>query len=334
MARDLQRSIFLAFVALSLISMSMNAAGVSAQDEQLGSCTASSAPFIQVTNASELEDALANAQPGDHIFLADGTYKGLFVAEHDGAADNRIWLCGARNANIDGGDFEDGYALHVTADYWLIEGITITNALKGVMLDDADHNVLDGIAVHAIGHEEVHFRTHSSDNVIKNSDIYDTGLKKEKFGEGVYIGSAVSNWERYTDGDPDKSDRNKVIGNHIWNTTSENIDIKEGTSNGIVDGNILDGSKLTGADSWVDLKGSYYVVTGNTGTNSPEDGFQTHVINNLDWGKHNTFDHNIAEGNGEGFGFYVHDPDTSDNTVLCNNDVTAAEKGFANVECI
>jgi hypothetical protein len=105
--------------------------GVSAQDEPLGSCVASSSPFVEVTTADELEAALAVAKPGSHIFLADGTYEGTFVAERDGAEDNRIWLCGTRNAVIDGGDFEDGYALHVPADYWTIHVITVTNALKG-----------------------------------------------------------------------------------------------------------------------------------------------------------------------------------------------------------
>jgi Right handed beta helix region len=332
MAHDLLRSFMTAFAVLALLLIP-SSVDASSQDQGSRACPFAGDRKVDVASVAELEAALADAQPGDRIQLADVTYEGTFVAEHDGTIEQHIWLCGTRNAIIDGGDFEDGYALHLTADYWIIQGITITNALKGVMLDGANRNVLDSIAVHAIGHEGVHFRTHSSDNIITNSEIYDTGLKKEKFGEGVYIGSAVSNWERYTDGKPDESDRNMVLRNHIWNTTAENIDIKEGTSNGIIDGNILDGSKLTGADSWIDVKGNFYVVIGNTGTNSPEDGFQTHVINNLDWGRHNSFDRNIAEVNGDGFGFYIHDPETSGNTVFCNNEVTAAGKGFANVEC-
>jgi hypothetical protein len=298
-----------------------------------GGCPTDHARRIDVTNAAELEAALANVQPGDLIQLADGVYDGIFVAERSGTAEARIALCGSRNAVIDGGDFGNGYAFHLTGDYWTIHGITVSNALKGVMLDDASFTLLDQIVVHTIGHEAVHFRTHSTDNVIQDSDIHDTGLKRDKFGEGVYIGSAVSNWERYTDGEPDRSDRNQVLRNRIWNTTSEHIDIKEGTEGGLIEGNSFDGSTLSGADSWVDVKGNGYLIRGNVGVNSPADGFQTHVINDMEWGRDNVFEENVAEVNGDGFGFYIHDAETSNNTVRCSNQVDGAASGFANVEC-
>jgi hypothetical protein len=53
----------------------------------------------------------------------------------------------------------------------------------------------------------------------------------------------------------------------------------------------------------------------------------------MDWGKHNRFENNTATVNGDGYGFYIHDPETSDNTVLCNNVVNGAAKGFANQDC-
>jgi hypothetical protein len=296
-------------------------------------CRSGYARRVDVGNAAELAAALADARPGDLIHFADGTYPGTFVAAGSGTADARIALCGTRDAVIDGGDVGNGYALHVTGDYWTIDGLTITNALKGLMLDGANFDVLEQLAVHTIGHEAVHFRTNSADNVIQDSEISDTGLKKAKFGEGVYIGSAVSNWGKYTNGEADRSDRNQVLRNRIWNTSAENIDVKEGTTGGLIEGNVLDGSKLTGADSWIDLKGNGYLIRGNTGTNSPFDGYQTHVINDLPWGRDNVFDQNVAQVKGSGYGFYVHDPERSHNTVRCTNRVTGAAKGFATVEC-
>jgi hypothetical protein len=75
------------------------------------------------------------------------------------------------------------------------------------------------------------------------------------------------------------------------------------------------------------------VIRGNTGTNSPTDGFQTHVINNMDWGRDNLFEANVAKVNGSGYGFYIHPPETAINAVMCNNQVSSADKGYANVDC-
>jgi len=287
---------------------------------------------VAVTDAAGLTAALADAQPGDRISLADGTYPGNFVAAVDATSDASIALCGSRSAVIDGGDWgASGYALHLTGDYWTVSSITVTNAQKGVMADSVNGVVLDGIEVHTIGHEAVHFRTHSTDNVIQHSDIHDTGLDNEKFGEGVYLGTAVSNWPKYTNGEPDRSDRNQVLANRIWNTSSESIDIKEGTEGGLIAGNTFDGSQLSGADSWVDVKGNGYLIVDNNGTSSPQDGFQTHVIDDMEWGRNNVFARNTAIVNGAGVGFYIHQPEESGNTVACSNVVEGAADGFTNL---
>lgn len=296
-------------------------------------CAGEAIREVPVANAAELTEALAGARAGDRIMLAEARYVGNFVAEVSGTADGRMLLCGSRGAVLDGGGWEhSGYALHVTGSFWTVSGITVTNAQKGVMLDGAQSVVLDRLDVHAIGHEAVHFRDFSSDNVIEDSDIHDTGLDNEKFGEGIYFGTAVSNWETISDGEPDRSDRNRALRNRIWNTSSESIDLKEGTSGGLVEGNIFDGATMRGADSWVDVKGTGYVIRGNTGTNAPEDGFQTHVIDDMGYGRDNVFEGNVATVNGPGYGFYIHNPDDAPNIVRCDNVVEAADSGVSNLE--
>jgi hypothetical protein len=74
------------------------------------------------------------------------------------------------------------------------------------------------------------------------------------------------------------------------------------------------------------------VIRDNVGTNSTQDGFQTHVIDNMEWGRNNVFEANIATVNGPGVGFYIHQPDESNNTVRCDNQVNDAEGGFTNLE--
>ena len=287
---------------------------------------------ITVENAAELDTALEAARPGDRISLVDGVYRGNFVAEVDGTNDDSIAMCGTREAILNGGDWgASGYALHLIGDYWTVSGVTVTNAQKGVMADGVTGVVLDGIDVHTIGHEAIHFRTDSTDNVVQHSDIHDTGLDNEKFGEGVYLGTAVSNWPKITDGDPDRSDRNQVLGNRFWNTTAESIDIKEGTVGGLIMGNAFDGSGLSGADSWVDVKGNGYLLVGNVGTVSPQDGFQTHVIDDMEWGRDNVFERNTAIVDGPGVGFYIHQPEETGNIVACSNVVDGAAGGLTNL---
>ena len=101
---------------------------------------------------------------------------------------------------------------------------------KGVVLDESSHTRLAGIEVHTTGQEGIHLRTFSVDNVVTGNIVHDTGQKNETYGEGLYVGSANSNWGTYSGGLPDRSDRNQLLGNTIYRTSAESMDIKEGTT--------------------------------------------------------------------------------------------------------
>ncbi|WP_227497343.1 right-handed parallel beta-helix repeat-containing protein [Planctomonas psychrotolerans] len=288
-------------------------------------------PTVEVATADELEDALTEVNPGDVIGLDPGRYVGNFVAATSGTAAEPIFLCGSTDAVLDGDDPEDGYVFHLDgAEYWNLVGFTVTNGQKGVMADGTVGSVLRELTVHTIGDEAIHLRAFSSDNLVTGNTISETGLRKPKFGEGVYIGTAESNWCDISDCEPDTSDRNVVSDNEIFDTTSESVDVKEGTTGGVVRGNTFEGSAITGADSWVDIKGNGYLIEDNVGTNSPLDGFQTHEIRS-GWGTDNVFRSNTAEVNGPGFGYSL--TPVLDNVVECDNTATAAAEGVANVEC-
>lgn len=277
------------------------------------------AEVVGVSTAAELDDALRAARPGTTIELADGRYEGRFVVEGAGSPQRPITLRGSRAAVLDGGDPRKGYALHVTdAEHWVLQGFTVTGAQKGVMVDRSSRVRLDGLDVGNTGMEAVHLRNGSSDNVVTGLDVHDTGLVRPGFGEGVYIGSAVRSWE----GDrPDRSDRNQVLGNRIVRTTAEAIDVKEGTTGGRLQGNVLDGALMRGdnyADSLIDVKGNGYVVADNTGTRALLDGFQTHVVA-PGWGEGTTFVGNVVQVAGRGYGVRVHKPDSSRTVVGCDN---------------
>ncbi|MFD0855461.1 right-handed parallel beta-helix repeat-containing protein, partial [Actinomadura adrarensis] len=265
---------------------------------------------------------LRSARPGDVIRMAAGTYEGKFIATASGTAQRPIHLCGDQNAVLDGGGIKKGYAFHLNkATHWRLVGFTVRNSQKGVMADTTTGSIVQGLTVHDIGDEAIHLRNFSSRNTVQYNKIYNTGLRREKFGEGVYLGTAQSNWERFSGGRIDNSDFNLVRGNVI-RATAEAIDIKEGTKGGRVVGNVFDGSAMGGDkanDSWVDVKGNGYVIEGNRGSKTLADGFQTHEI--VDgWGTGNVFRRNVidlAGGNGAG----VHDT-VGGNTIACDNRVT------------
>ena len=288
-------------------------------------------PSVEVASAAALAGALDAAAPGDVIGLAAGTYRGRFVATVDAGADP-IWLCGPRDAVLDGGGIKQGYGLHLDgAAGWRVIGFTVRNAQKGVMADGATDLVIEGLLVEDIGDEAIHLRAFSTDNVVRGNEIRDTGQRREKFGEGIYVGTAQSNWCKHTDCEPDRSDRNEIVANLVYGTTAEGLDVKEGTTGGIARDNVFGGEALGGADSWVDAKGNDWTFVGNTGIGSPQDGFQMHEIL-AGWGTGNEFTANVARVDGPGFGFATTNSDG--NTIRCDNTVSGAGAGFADVDCV
>ena len=288
-------------------------------------------PTVTVSSSAQLFDALEAVKPGESIELESGVYVGTFAATVTGTEESPISLCGPADAILDGSDIEGGYVLHLDAvSYWTVEGFSIRGGQKGLMADGVTHSVIRALTVSQIGDEGIHLRQFSTDNVVEGNTIFDTGLRKPKFGEGIYIGTAESNWCDISDCEPDRSDRNVIENNTISGTTAESIDIKEGTSDGIVRGNSFDGAAISGADSWVDVKGNDWLIVDNVGTHSPLDGFQTHEI--LDgWGTRNVFRDNSATVLAGGFGYSL-TPEL-ENVVECGNTASDAREGVSNVDC-
>ena len=270
--------------------------------------------------------------PGDVIHMADGTYVGTFVAAVTAEPDAPIFLCGSDAAVIDGDGIRGGYGFHLDGvSYWRVIGFTVRNAQKGLIVDRGQFNVIQRLTVTNVGDEAIHLRGFSSDNVVQSNSIRDTGLRRDKFGEGIYVGTAESNWCEHSDCEPDQSDRNVIEFNTISHTGAESIDLKEGTTGGVVRFNNLDGDGMTGGDSWVDAKGNDWLIADNHGVNSPMDGFQMHEIVE-GWGTGNVFTGNTADVNGPGLGFAA--TNTDGNVIRCDNDVTNADGGFSDQDCV
>ncbi|MFB8079395.1 discoidin domain-containing protein [Streptomyces sp. NPDC056013] len=319
-------------------------------------------PVVDVSTAGQLQSALANAQPGQTIRLAAGEYRGSFVTQRAGTAAAPITLTGPPNAVLvnDGpsgtapscpvptAGWDSGYGLWLYgAPYWRLTGFTVKESKKGVVLDDSPHVTLDGLSVHHVDEEAVHFRRSSADGVLKNATISHTGLVQAGYGEAVYIGSAGSNWACHgNQGGVDRSDRVQVLDNRIGpSVAAEHIDIKEGTHDGVIRGNTFDGTGISGAnsaDSWVDAKGVGYLIEDNTGTfSSPgtfANGYETHnpaTTPSFPNGCGNVWRGNRSELGGVG-AYAVRITSTSKcaadpNVVHASNTVTNARSGLTNV---
>lgn len=308
-------------------------APAAATPSPVAACGSGSA--VPVSDAEELEAALRDARPGQTVQLADGRYEGTFHTTASGTAEQPIGLCGGRGAVLDGGPVDGDYTLHLDgASHWQLSGFTVTGGQKGVMVDGGSFDRIEQLMVTSTGDEAIHLRSNSTDNLVIGNTVRDTGLRKPQFGEGVYIGTAESNWCDLTDCAPDRSDRNVVEGNTISGTTAEAVDVKEGTSNGVLRGNRFDGSDMVEADSWVDVKGNDWLIEGNSGTGTTEDGFQVHEV--VDgWGQGTVFRDNASVVEAGGYGINVAGPRTIRETtsVECSNTAEAAGSGLSNVTC-
>ncbi len=157
---------------------------------------------------------------------------------------------------------------------------------------------MSGLIISDVGQEGLHLRAGSSDNVVRGVAVHRTGLADPEFGEGVYVGSAESNWCRYTACEPDRSDRNVLDSLTVSDTTAEAVDVKEGTSDGVIRDSTLSIAADAVVDSAVDLKGSGWrlassIVTGGAAAVS------VHVIVEP-WGARNTvIDSDLRAGPGE-----------------------------------
>ncbi|MGZ3146124.1 right-handed parallel beta-helix repeat-containing protein [Lentzea chajnantorensis] len=318
---------------------------------------------VPVSTAGQLQAALANARPGDVISLAPGTYRGSFVAQKAGTASNPITLTGPSSAVLvnDGpsgtaptpcpvpaAGWDSGYGLWLfDAPHWTIRGITVAESKKGIVLDNSHHVTIDGVTVRRTDEEGVHFRRSSADGVLKGSTITDAGVVTKDYGEGVYIGSANSNWKCHgNSGGVDRSDRVQVLDNRIGpNVSAEHVDVKEGTQGGLIASNTFDGTGISGvnsADSWVDVKGSGYRIENNTGTfTAPgtfKNGYETHnpsTTPSFGNGCGNVWRGNRSDLGGVGE-YGVHVSSTSKckdnpNVVHASNTVSRATKGLTNI---
>jgi hypothetical protein len=233
------------------IGFSVNEVGSSTITHRL-EITRRSSNFINVSNGVELQQALINAMPNQEIVLSPGDYEGSselassgmdgvhFYSAASGTEDEPIILRGDGTPVLYG--TESTAALLLSGDHWRVAGINVRDAETGVILDGANHSILEFVSIADIQQRGLVVRNGSSNNSFQRLQIRDTGQAsfsngEEVLGEAMVIGSDDSEWQSAPTPGPYLSSND---GNYISNSffgpsvSTELLDIKEGSTNTVI----------------------------------------------------------------------------------------------------
>ncbi len=271
-------------------------------------------PTVLVSTTEGANAAIAAANPGDTIRLADGTYGPLLVSQKHGTAANRISICGTRDAVVspypDTINMQSYMGVAVSGSSFItLNGFTVRNARKGVELIATDDSRVYGLRVQNTAQGGIYAQEGSSRNLIAANVISDTGSDSTipidknpwwgdgRYGEGIYVGNSQGNDSCETAGcDLDQSDGNVIVWNTITNVTAEAIEAKEGSTGGLIYNNSVTFSaqhekSIEGA---LKVKGDEYLVQRNNVTSGLRYGIFTTTtkIGDRDWGYRNVFTNN------------------------------------------
>ena len=273
---------------------------------------------VNVSTVSDLTSATLAAKAGDTIWVAPGKYElpstnckndtfvnstgrdcGLIWLGADGTKTNPIVLAGSDPVDLPeifSSDYKHNYGIHVTGNYVILKNLKIHSFSKGVVFDNSVGALMEDCEVYHTGNEIVHVRDSSQQVTLNRNFIHGSGYEIAKYGEGIYVGTYNTGWASSQQADRDagfwgtdasqhrysgydwRVNDTKITCNIVSGTTAENIDVKEGTVRGIVQGNMFIGDSLdyngevSYDDANIDMKGAYWTITGNYFYNSKKQG--------------------------------------------------------------
>ncbi|MFT7559665.1 MAG: hypothetical protein ACI93R_001578 [Flavobacteriales bacterium] len=223
--------------------------------------------LIIVSNGEELQDAMLNAEPSQHIFLTAGLYSapaveaesGLdgahFYSDRSGAEDAGIVLRGSSGVNLTGDSLTTGSVLQLSGDYWTVAGLTLSGAKTGLILDSANNNSFVDILVQGVGGRGVEVRNDSNENAFRRLVVRETGQDETEVdvqAEAVVVGSDGSDWlDAPTPGAFSELNDGNVFNNVILggDIAGNLFDVKEGSTNTLVQFGLFNSSDIESGDA-------------------------------------------------------------------------------------
>ena len=215
-----------------------------------------------------LQRAVDGLMPGDAAVLADGEYFQDFVTVRDGTAKKPIIIKGSPSAVVKGSGKPDKI-VEIRHSYIALTGFSI-DGLGGGDGSKKEHyrdklvyveglNARQGITglriigmhLRNAGGECVRLKYFAKKNEVAHNEIKGCGAYDFLFdgggknGEGVYVGTAPEQVKKGNNPtrDVDASDGNWIHDNVIDTQGNECVDIKEGSSDNIVERNVCTGQK-------------------------------------------------------------------------------------------
>ena len=242
--------------------------------------TRSETNWRYVSSVDELQEAMRSPANLDEIIIDtseeddDVLYFGTASVDTSGN-DNAHFYAGELPADFekvvvrgDGGDItlsgdsQDANAvLLVEGDNWEIRSLTLTGALNGVVLDGANNTFLSGLSIENVGERGLYIHNGSSNNVIANSTIFDTGMTLsagtlEGQGEAIVVGDEVG------DATDIQLSNNNYISNMVFGTDilAESVDVNDGATNTVINHSLL---VTAGIDPSLSEQNSVVAISGS-----------------------------------------------------------------------
>lgn len=232
-----------------------------------------------VNSVDELQEAMRSPANLDEIIIdtsddeSDELYFGIASVDtsgHDGAHfyagelpegfEKVVVRSDGGDVTLSGDDVDANAVLLIEGDNWEIRSLALTGARNGVVLNGANNTFLSGISIEDVGERGLYMYNGSSNNVISNSSIFNTGMSLgaetvESQGEAIVVGEEVDDTT-----DAQLSDNN-YISNMVFGTDilAESVDVNNGASNTTISHSLF---VTAGIDPLLSEQGSIVAISG------------------------------------------------------------------------